>query len=58
MSSERDVLQNRAKSKRVARLRADGVPVREVAALVGVKKTQVRTLELMGQRLIELEQGS
>lgn len=56
MSRKRDQLQNQAKAKRVYRLRADGLPVREVAELVGIRKEQVRALQLMGERLIQLEQ--
>lgn len=56
MSSVRDELQNRAKARRVYRLRNDGVSCKDVAILVGCRKDQVRRLQLLGERLINNEQ--
>lgn len=53
--SNRQILQNHAKAKRVYRLRADGVSCKKVAGLVGCHKAQVRALQLLGERLIALD---
>lgn len=46
-----------ALAKRVYRLRAEGISVRETAELVGVHKGRIRTLQLLGERLASLEQS-
>ena len=54
-SKERQKLQAEARAKRVAYLRGSGLSVKETAAEVDCKREQVRTLQLLGQRLIEAE---
>lgn len=54
-SKERRKLRDEARAKRVAYLRGCGVSVKETAAEVDCQRDQVRTLQLLGQRLIEAE---
>lgn len=57
-STERAKLQNQAKAKRVAGLRAMGLSVKETAAEVGCDRAQVRALQLLGERLLSVEKES
>lgn len=43
-----------AQARRVYKLRAEGIPVREVAEIVGVHKGKVRGLQLLGERLLQV----
>lgn len=43
-----------ALARRVYRLRADGVSVKQTAELVGVHKGRVRTLQVLGERLMQV----
>lgn len=56
MSGENADKRQHQRAIRIARLRADGVSVRETARLVGVHKKQIRTLQLLGERLLSLEE--
>lgn len=55
-SKERQVLQCQARAKRIAKLREMGMSVKETAAEVGCDRAQVRPLQLLGQRLLSLEE--
>ena len=52
-TSNKRRLLDQALAKRVATLRAEGTSVKETAELVGIDRSRVRTLEVLGQRLIE-----
>lgn len=54
-SIERAKMQNHAKAKRVASLRAMGLSVKETANEVGCAREQVRTLQLLGERLLSIQ---
>lgn len=54
-SKERNQLQCQARAKRVAKLRAMGLSVKETAAEVNVNPEQIRKLQLLGERLISVE---
>jgi len=54
-SKERNAIQCRERAKRVARLRAMGLSVKETASEVNVNPEQIRKLQLLGERLISLE---
>lgn len=41
-------------ARRVYQLRADGISVKQVAELVGVHKGRVRTLQILGERLMQV----
>ncbi|KPA87323.1 hypothetical protein PF66_06233 [Pseudomonas asplenii] len=47
-----------ALAKRVAKLRSEGVSVRETAEIVCVHKGRIRTLQLLGERLMTLKDGA
>lgn len=51
-SKERNQLQCQARAKRVYQLRAMGMSVKETAAEIGCDRDQVRTLQLLGERLL------
>lgn len=55
MSGSGAVLRAQALAKRAYKLRADGISVREAAELLGVHKSRVRTLQILGERLLSLE---
>lgn len=55
MSGENAEKRHHARAIRIYKLRAEGVSVRETAKLVGVHKGQIRTLQLLGERLLSLE---
>ncbi|AZD50536.1 hypothetical protein C4K20_5145 [Pseudomonas chlororaphis subsp. aurantiaca] len=58
MSGTKAELRAHAQAKRVYKLREQGLSVRETAALVGIHKGRVRTLQLLGERLLSLEHPS
>jgi len=58
MSGTSSDLRAQALAKRVYRLRAEGISVRETAQIVGIHKGRVRTLQLLGERLISIETSS
>ena len=41
-------------ARRVYQLRADGISVKQVAELVGVHKGRIRTLQILGERLMQV----
>lgn len=53
MSGSKAQLRSQALAIRVATLRAHGMTLTETAHLAGVARQRVRTLQLLGQRLIE-----
>lgn len=55
-SKERQALQCQARAKRVAQLREMGLSVKETASEVGCDRAQVRPLQLLGQRLLSLNE--
>lgn len=58
MSIDKMQLRQHAKAKRVYKLRKEGMPVSKVAALVECKPSPVRTLQLLGERLLSVEDGA
>lgn len=58
MSSNKSEQRRHAVAKRIAKLRRDGVPVRQVAEACEVHKGQVLTLQKLGERLLSLESES
>lgn len=54
-SKERNQLQCQARAKRVYQLRAMGLTVKETAAEIGCERVQVRTLQILGERLLSAE---
>ena len=52
-TSNKRRLLDQALAKRVAALRSKGISVKETAELAGIDRSRVRTLEVLGQRLIE-----
>lgn len=46
---------SQALAKRVYKLRLDGISCKQTAELVGVHKGRIRTLQLLGERLLSLE---
>lgn len=54
-SKERNRIQCQARAKRVYQLRAMGLTVKETAAEVNVNPEQVRKLQLLGERLMQIE---
>lgn len=55
MSGENAEKRQHQRAIRVYKLRLEGVSVRETAKLTGVHKKQIRTLQLLGERLLSLE---
>lgn len=55
MSGSKAELRANALAKRVAQLRSHGVGVKEVSTLVGVDRSRVRTLQLLGERLLQVQ---
>lgn len=53
-SKERQALQSRLRAKRVYELRAMGLSVKETAEEAGCRRDQVRTLQLLGERLMQV----
>lgn len=47
-----------ARAKRIAFLRSEGISVGEVAKITGVDRDQVRNLQLLGERLLSLQEES
>ncbi|UJW20809.1 MULTISPECIES: hypothetical protein [Pseudomonas] len=48
-------LRNHALAKRVYKLRLEGVSVKQTAEAVGIHKGKVRSMQLLGERLMQLE---
>lgn len=46
-----------ARAIRIYNLRKSGVSVRETAEIVGVHKGSIRSLQLLGERLVSMEKG-
>lgn len=55
MSGGKAELRANALAKRVAQLRSQGIGVKEVAKLTGVDRSRVRTLQLLGERLLQVQ---
>lgn len=55
MSGSKAELRANALAKRVAALRGEGVSVKQVAELVGVDRSRVRTLQLLAERLLQVQ---
>lgn len=55
MSGGKAELRANALAKRVAALRNQGVSVKEVSELVGVDRSRVRTLQILGERLLQVQ---
>lgn len=55
MSGENADNRQHQRAIRIYKLRLEGVSVRETAKLLGVHKSKIRTLQLLGERLLSLE---
>lgn len=55
MSGSKAELRANALAKRVATLRGQGVSVKDVSELVGIDRSRVRTLQLLGERLLQVQ---
>lgn len=55
MSGSGAQLRGQSLARRVFQLRRDGVSVKETAELTGVPKERVRTLQLLGERLMQVQ---
>ncbi|SEP58462.1 hypothetical protein SAMN03159444_00130 [Pseudomonas sp. NFACC02] len=56
-SQERYDIQRKQRAKRVAKLRSAGLTVKETALEVGCGREQVRALQLLGERLLSLDEN-
>lgn len=54
MSGSGSEKRSQAMARRVYQLRADGISVKQVAELVGVHKGRIRTLQILGERLMQV----
>lgn len=54
MSGSGSEKRSQALAKRIYQLRADGVSVKQTAELVGVHKGRVRTLQILGECLMQV----
>lgn len=54
MSGAGSEMRSHALAKRVYKLRADGISVKQTAEIVGVHKGRIRTLQLLGERLLQV----
>lgn len=55
MSGSGSELRSQALARRVFKLRKDGMSVKQTAELTGVSKERVRTLQLLGERLVQVQ---
>lgn len=46
---------NKALAKRVYKMRSEGISVKEVAEITGQKREHIRALQLLGERLLTVE---
>ncbi len=54
MSGSGSEKRSQAMARHVYQLRADGISVKQTAELVGVHKGRVRTLQVLGERLMQV----
>ncbi|GLX87866.1 hypothetical protein Pfra02_04350 [Pseudomonas fragi] len=54
MSGSGSEKRSQALAKRIYQLRLDGVSVKQTAELAGVHKGRVRTLQVLGERLMQV----
>jgi hypothetical protein len=55
MSGSGAELRSQSLARRVYKLRRDGVSVKDTAELTGVPRDRVRTLQLLGERLMQVQ---
>jgi hypothetical protein len=55
MSGSGAELRSQALARRVYQLRSEGISVKQTAELVGIQKDRVRTLQLLGERLMQVQ---